>query len=165
MEEQKGFAQIFMQITIITFAYAIIAISLTGWFFGEEAQERSELFALGNAGLSFQSIMQIFILSVIIGLISAMLISDIIFKKAMLLWRYIFIWFSCLVASGIFAAVFRWLPLDFLEGWVGFIICHTVLFLIGAFGFVIKAKIEEKRYNKLLSEYRIKHGLEEERHD
>ena len=165
MEEQKGFAQIFMQITIITFAYAIIVISITGWFFGEEAQERSALFALGNAGLSFQSIMQIFILTVIIGLISAMLISDIIFKKTMLLWRYIFIWFSCLVASGIFAVVFRWLPLDLMEGWIIFIIFHTVFFFVGAFGLALKAKLEEKRYNKLLSEYRIRHGLEEERHD
>ena len=165
MEEQKGFAQIFMQITIITFAYAIIVISITGWLFGEEAQERSALFALGNAGLSFQSIMQIFILSVIIGLISAILTSDIIFKKTMLLWRYIFIWFSSLVASGIFAAVFRWLPLDLLEGWILFIVCLTVFFFIGAFGLALKTKLEEKRYNKLLSEYRIKHGLEDERHD
>ena len=165
MEEQKGFAQIFMQTTIVTFAYAIIVISITGWFFGEGAQGRSALFALGNAGLSFQSIMQIFILSVIIGLISTMLMTDLIFKKAMLLWRYIFVWFSCLVASGIFAAVFRWLPLNWWEAWISFIFGLTIFFIIGASGFALKAKLEEKRYNKLLSEYRIKHGLEEERHD
>ena len=165
MEEQKGFAQIFMQITIITFAYAIIVISLTGWFFGEGALERSELFALGSAGLPFQSIMQIFILSVIIGLISAMLISDIIFKKTMLLWRYIFIWFSCLVASGIFAAVFRWLPLNLWGAWIMFILGLTIFFIIGASGMALKTKLEEKRYNKLLSEYRTKHGLEERQHD
>ena len=162
MEEQRGFIKILSQQTVITFAYALIAISVTGWIAGDAVKEYSGLFSLGSVGLSYQSIMQIFILSVIISFIVALLCSDIVFRKTMLLWRYILIWFLSLISSGVFAAVFRWLPLDSWGGWVILGISLTVFFIIGAFGMIAKTKLEEKRYNKLLSDYKAKQGMEEQ---
>ena len=55
-----------------------------------------------------------------------------------------------------FAIIFRWLPSDAWEAWMGFVSFFAVSFGIGLAAMIVKTKIEDSRYNKLLSDYKSK---------
>jgi len=161
MDEKKS---IFFQIcrnTIDSFAMAIIAVSIFGWTRASEAIQGVGMLRLGSEGLAFQSIAQLFAWALVLAIMITLLTSDIFFKKVMLLWRVIALLFLGIVTSAAFAFIFRWFPLDNFEAWAGFLIFFGVGFGGGLFAMVAKVKIEDKRYSKLLSEYKSKEKQED----
>lgn len=160
MNEKKPTGNGFLHNVITAFAYSMIAISVIGFLLGDDVKELSSLFRLGSEGLSFPSILQIFIFSLILVCLRTLLLSDLIFKKMMLLWRCVLLLLLTLVLAGIFAALFRWFPVELWEAWVSFILSVVVCFVIGAGGMILKTKLEDKKYDKLLSDYKAKQKKE-----
>ncbi|MCL2226009.1 MAG: hypothetical protein FWB97_00035 [Oscillospiraceae bacterium] len=156
MEEKKRIVNLIYQNTITSFALSILAISATGWMLGDSQIEFGGIFRLGSAGLSFQSIAQIFALSLALGVLNTLLTSDLLFRKVMLLWRMVSLLFLGVVSCIIFAIVFRWFPLNMWEAWAAFLGFFVGGFGLGSLGMIAKTKIEDKRYNKALSNHKLK---------
>lgn len=160
MDEQKSLSKEFFQNIIKTFAYSVIAISIVGLLIGDAAKEFSNLFSFGSEGLSYPALLQIFICSVVIGCLRTLLLSDLIFKKMMLLWRYVLLLLLTFISTGFLVVLFRWFPVDLWEAWVGFIIAVIACFVIAASCMIIKTKLEDIKYDRLLSNYKAKQNEE-----
>jgi len=158
MDEQRSIIKEFFRLTSMSFTIAILAMSLIGWIFGDTAQEASAAFQLGADGLPLQTIFGVLLLAALNSAISVFITTAKIFDKLMLLWKMIITMFSCLMASSIMVAALRWIQRDSLEAWLWFIISFVASFTIVATIMVVKIKLEEKKYNNLLSNYKKEHG-------
>jgi len=161
MNEEKNIFSVFFQHTIVTFAYSIIAMTVTGLILTGYRELHEVLSILGREGLAYQSVAQIFALSAVLGALITLLTSDIILKNVMLLWRCALLLFLALVTCGLFIVIFHWFPLDLWQAWIGFISFFVTFFMIGLGAMIVKTKLEDKRYEKLLSDYKAKQNLEE----
>lgn len=158
MEEQRGMIKAFFRLVMITFAVTILAMSLYGLIFGDAAQESSMAFELGSDGLSYQTILKVLLLAVANSGISIFIAITKLFEKFMHLWKMIFTMFSCLTVTGIMIAAFRWIQYDSLLSWLWFIAIFVVSFLLASVVITIKIRLDEKKYNDLLSSYKKEHG-------
>jgi len=156
MDEKKSASKIFIGHLSTTFIASVLAITFTGMWLVDTTREHGGLFRLSE-GLAFEGILQIFVWSCIIsGLVTA-LTSDIWFSKIMLLWRVVALMILAVAVSVGFAIMFRWLPLDASwEAWATFLVFFIAGFGGGLVAMIAKTKIEDRRFNKLLSEYKAK---------
>jgi len=161
MEEKKSIFSILWHQIVMTFSMAIILASIFGWILGDAAMEHGGFFHLGSAGLPFQSIAQMFGLSTVLSVLVILLMSDTLLKKVMLLWRVALLLFLCIVATAAFALIFRWIPLGAWDAWAAMLGTFTASFLIGFSTMFIKTKLDDRRYEKQLSNYKMKQNQEE----
>ena len=161
MEEQKSTLKEFLQLATAAFTGAVLIMSVVGWLAGGVTEETSAMFDLVDLGLSYLTIFQIFIFAIVNGGIS--LIVAMIFKNRMLLWQLIVTMFVCLVVSGIFAVGFRWIPLDSWEAWLWFVASFVGVFVIIAAAMIVRTTLTDRRYEKLLSNYKTKQEQEKSR--
>ncbi|MCL2387503.1 MAG: hypothetical protein FWC89_08155 [Defluviitaleaceae bacterium] len=155
VDEKKNVTTIFGRTVATTFTPAILAVTVAGLRLVDSAGTYDGLFQLGG-GLTFEGIVQLFIWSCIISGLITVLTSDIWFSKVMLLWRVALLMFLAIAVSVGFIVVFRWFPLDIWEAWAAFLVFFIVGFGGGLITMIAKTKIEDGRYNKLLSEYKSK---------
>jgi len=158
MEEQTGIIKGFFRLVMISFFFAILVMSLFGWIRGGTISDTSVAFGIGAEGLSYQTIFKVLLLSAVNSGISLSVNVAKIFTKVMLLWKMAFIMFSCLAATAIMAAAFRWIQRDSLSTWLWFVSTFITTFILAAIITIIKVKREEKKYNDLLSNYKKEHG-------
>ena len=154
MDEKKSMSKEFIRLMLITFACTVLTMSAIGWMFGGTAQGSSAVFSLGDEGLSFQTIFQILLFSIVNSGMALLVNTATIAKKLMLLWQMIITMISCLVVSGIMVTVFGWIPFDSWTGWLWFVGSFIGIFVIAATSVILKMKWEDKRYNNLLSDYK-----------
>jgi hypothetical protein len=157
MDEKKSAFKLFYLNLSSTFISSVMAIVLAGMLLVDSETVQGELFRLGE-GLSYEGIIQIFLWSCVISALTVVLASDIWLGKIMLLWRAAVLMFLAVAVSVGFAIVFRWLPLDAWEAWAAFLVFFIVGFGGGLSVAVAKTKMEDRRFNKLLSEYKSKRG-------
>jgi DNA integrity scanning protein DisA with diadenylate cyclase activity len=100
--------------------------------------------------------MQLFIFSLTPSGIKIWLSSEFFAKRLMLLWRMALMFLLSFIASVLFSVLFRWFPLGDIQAWLSFIISLSVCFALGIFFVVLKTRLEDKNYNKLLSDYKAK---------
>ncbi len=158
MDENKSMVGEFCKQVLISFAAALIAMSLVGWFVGDMAKEAGRLFALGKAGLSYYSIAQIFIFALAQTAIRFVVFWKFFSKKTMLLWKAMLMFIPSLVTAVILIIVFEWFPIASIYAWLGFIISISTGFLIIFLVMLAKTRIEDKKYNTMLSDYKSKHN-------
>ena len=161
MDEKKSIASILWQQITTTFALAIITASIAGWVMGDATGMGNEgFFRLGSAGMAYQSIAQMFGLTTVLSILIVLLTDDRFFKKVMLLWRIVLLLFLCTVTSAAFALTFRWIPHDSWEAWTAFLGAFIGSFLLGFLAALIKTKIDDRRYERQLSNYKMKQKKE-----
>jgi MFS family permease len=142
------------------FTLTLIVMSAAGFLVGryiEEARELSSLFRLGGEGLPYTAILQIGGFALIMAAFHTFIFSDGPLKKVMVLWKIIILLFLTLVTASIFALVFEWFPLDNREAWFGFVLPTVICFAAGSALMILITRLEGKKYDKLLSEYRTRH--------
>jgi magnesium-transporting ATPase (P-type) len=164
MEERKNtifLTELLRRFSVI-FSLAIVAMSVMGFIVGRyssEARDYSSLYVPGEAGLTFNAVFQIICLSLVMSLFSLLLFSDFVQIKIRFFFRGLLLLLATLAASSIFAAVFKWFPNSNLLSWLGFILstifCFAVCFILT----LLKMKLEGKRYDKLLANYKKLHGI------
>ena len=157
MDEKKNAFKLFYLNLSSTFTSSVMAIVLAGMLLVDSENVQGGLFRLGE-GLAFEGIIQIFIWSCVISGLTVVLASDIWLGKIMLLWRAAVLMFLAVAVSVGFAIVFRWFPLDAWEAWATFLVFFIIGFGGGLAAAVAKTKIEDRCFNKLLSEYKSKRG-------
>lgn len=133
---------------MIIWGISILGLCLFCVFFGKDAKGFSSIFALGNEGLSIASLMEFFLLSVVIAALRWVFFSDILIKKLSILFRTIMMVVCVILFVGVFAGVFRWFPVDQVRPWIMFFICF---FLCAAVSVLVSA-IKEKSDNRKLEE-------------
>ena len=158
MDDKKNIASLLFQSITMIFTCTIVTSCIAGWIFWNltPGYQVFHINNIGNDGLSYPVIAQFFAFSIIIGVMSVLLTEDILFKKVMLLWRCVLLLFLTLVVCGLFVVIFRWFPLDSWEAWVGLITPLSVFFILGFTPMIIKTWLEDRRYHKLLSNYKSK---------
>lgn len=158
-ERANGYGGFFMNV-ITTFAYSIIAIFVIGAIIGDLGKEAGGLFSLGREGLSYRSIFQVFICSIVIGSLRTLVLSDLVLKKMLFLWRLILLLLLALVGVSFLSVIFRWFPVEEWEAWIAFMLTFTACFIISSAVMITKTRMDDKKYIKLLSEYKANHKSE-----
>jgi hypothetical protein len=64
-----------------------------------------------------------------------------------------------LFTSSIFVVIFKWLPNNNLFSWLGFIFSTIFCFAVSFILTLLKMKLEGKRYDKLLANYKKLHSI------
>lgn len=156
MKEEKSLLVEFVSQVLLTFAAAMIAISIVGWFVGDVEKGSVGLYSLGADGLSYKAMLQIFIVSLTTGGLRILLLSDLFLKKMMLLWKLVLMFVMSFLAATVCAVIFQWFPTENWQAWISYIISITVCIVLGVLAMVIKIKLEDRKYDKLLSAYKEK---------
>ena len=162
MDENKSLIVIFFNQVITVFGLAIIVISIVGWVVGDVTKSVESLLSIGRDGLSYASLLQVLIFSVVQGIFRITIVSDLFFKNMMLLWKLVLMFSASIISAIVFSILFHWFPTNSFEAWKWFIISMIVSFTIGVILTLIKLKLENKKYNKLLINYKIKHNQKED---
>jgi hypothetical protein len=156
MDNKKNIVYTLFQYITSIFGTSLIVMSITGWALINSSHELAEPLIFGSEGLSYQSIFQIFTWSCILATLITILTGDIFFKKIMYLWRSVVLFLLGATTTIIYAIVFRWFPLDDWMAWTGFLVFFTAGFCISLTIMLVLTKRSDKRYEKLLSEYKAK---------
>ena len=158
MEHKTQVKYHFIAQVFILFAFDVLFLMIFATLFGEEAKEVSSLYSLGSTGISIFTLSQFLLNSVVIIFIKTIFYSEHIFKKMSAFLRTALMLFCIFTSTIFFIIVFEWFPLDHAQGWIGFLLC----FMLGFFGSItyllIRTNYENKRYDKLLSDYKNNHG-------
>lgn len=147
MEENKTIfnylGQIFAMFGIIVLMFVIL-----GSLMDEEMREYSSLFALGKAGLSMSTLLQLFVLSVIISVGNNIFFTDRWIKNMALVVRIICFFAVIILAMVFFCCAFSWFPLSNVKAWIGFLLSFLVCTTIS----VVISRIKEKAENKKMAQ-------------
>ena len=147
MEDKKT---IFNYISQLFAIYGIViaifvAINL---IVGNEAGSVSTLFALGSNGLSTKTLIELFVLVVIVTIDDNVFHTGLLIKNMSLIVRNILFFAVILVTIIVFAVVFGWFPLDNVLSWIGFIVSFSICAVFSA----ILMRLEENAENKKMQE-------------
>lgn len=147
MEEKKTIFNYISQLFAIYGVVVAIFVAIN-LIIGNEAGSVSTLFSLGSTGLSTITLIQLFILVVIVTVDDNIFLTDLVIKNMPLVLRNILFFAVILVTITVFAVVFGWFPLDDAGSWIGFIVSFSVC---AAFSSVLM-RMEEKAENKKMQD-------------
>jgi len=165
MNEELNEAPFFSQVlrnTGATFTLTVITISIAGMVFTRlepNLPEVCSLFALAPFGLTYNAVLQIAGLSAIIAVISAFLFSERFLYKMRFFWRINLLLLMVMIVVSLFAVIFKWFPMNQPVVWLQFFISTFIFSLISIGLSLAKLKLEGKKYNRLLENYKARHNI------
>ena len=121
-----------------------------------DIQNLSSMFALEGAGLPYPTILQAFTFALIMAFISRLLFSGIIDIKLQYIYKHIIFLFTTLITTIIFSILFNWFPVNNIQAWLLFIPFFFMACIIAIGLSFLLLKLEDKKYNKLLENYKNK---------
>ena len=161
MKDKKGSLKYLFEHITIVFTLSLLGLAISGWilrsFFGEMLSQADGVIdvVIGAGGLRYEIIFQFFGLSVVIGILLLIFLSDLFLAKYMLVWRYvIFLGLASIVLS-LFAVIFQWFP----DIWQGVVMLLGLFILFSAISMMptfIKIKRENRKYEEALLKYKSK---------
>ncbi|MDO5575003.1 MAG: hypothetical protein Q4G60_13600 [bacterium] len=163
MQEQKAGIFSYMARFLVIYAITILIVAVMGVIGGDESQAYSDMYKLGSAGIGYDTLFQLGLVDLIVTLFNIIFFSDKLFGKMMVMWRTILMMICIIILMVISIIAFRWFPLDFAPGWIGFIISFGICFAGSTVISIIKTKSDTKKYGELLERY--KQTLEAEDED
>lgn len=135
---------------LIIYSISIISISIFCFIFGENAEDVSTIFQLGNKGLSINTMFEFFILSIFISATKWLFFTDIIIKNLSLTIRTVCMFGIVIIIVGIFAAIFNWFPVTMPLPWIMFIVCFVICTAISIIITTLKEKTENQKMKEAL---------------
>jgi cation transporter-like permease len=165
MNEELQEAPFFTRVlrnTGAVFTSTVLTISIAGMVFARldpNLPEVCSLFTLAPLGLTYNAVLQIAGLSIIIAAISTFLFSEQFFYKMRFLWRIIFFLLMIMIIVSLFAIIFKWFLVNKPVVWFQFFISTFVFSFISIGLTLVKQKLEGKKYNKLLESYKARHNI------
>lgn len=160
--EKKGniFFQFLNQVLII-FSIDTLILMILAALVGEEAKGLSTIYQLGNKGLASTTLAQFLLSSVTIVLIRNLFLSVNLFKKLCTLMRTILMVICILLSHILYIILFGWFSLDNHVAWISFFALFAGGFSLGLLIMVLKLKLDNRQYDRLLSQYKEMHEEEE----
>ena len=162
MDKDKNIFSITLELLryfTITFTSTIIAITVMGILnthFFSETQRISNLI-INNEGLSYNSIVQIAGLTFILAVIAFLLFSEYFTIKIRFFWRFSFLLLAVFFITAISIIVFNWFNIHDLRSWFYFILSSAVCFIAVITWVFLRNKLESKKVNQLLKDYKVRH--------
>lgn len=149
MEENKTIFNYISQI-FATFGIIVLMFIILGSMMDEEVRAFSSLFGLGKEGLSMSTLLQLFLLAIIISIGQIIFLTDRWIKNMPLVLRNICFFAVIILAMVFFCCIFSWFPVSNVKAWIGFMLsflaCTTISIVIGR----IKEKAENKKMAQAL---------------
>lgn len=155
MKKKETIFDYLMQIFMI-YGFTILCICIFCMLFGQEAKEYSTLFALGSQGLSIETMLQFFLLSIIITTLKHVLFTDGLIKNISLVARVIIMFGMIIVTMILFVILFGWFPINMWKPWIMFLVCFFVCAVISTILSYTKEKLENKKMEEALN--KLKRG-------
>lgn len=138
-------AQVFM-----VFGIAMMCMVVFSAVFGDDAKGYSTMFQLGKEGVSIETMVQYFLLIVVIITLKFIFFTDALIKKMSLTVRTALMFTLVIVAIAAFIIMFDWFPVMEWIPWVMFIVCFAVSALISTFVSMLKEKADSKKMQQAL---------------
>ncbi len=153
MEEKKT---VFNYISQLFAIYGVVVTIFIGinLIIGNKAGAISTMFALGSTGLSTKTLIELFVLVVIVTAADNIFLTDLVIKNMPLIVRNILFFAVILVTITVFAAVFGWFPLNNVLSWIGFIVSFTVCATFSAILMRVEENAENKKMQEALKKYK-----------
>ncbi|MDD6327377.1 MAG: hypothetical protein Q4D54_00570 [Eubacteriales bacterium] len=138
----------FLVSVMVIYGITVISICVFTYIFGDEAQEISSIYSLGQSGIALKTLVQFLLMSFLVGALRWMCFTDVLIKNFSIAGRTITMFTSVIALVGIFAGVFRWFPVDMALPWIMFFICFFIYATVG----VVLSVWKEKKENKILQD-------------
>ena len=155
MEEQKT---IFDYIGRMFSVYGIIIaiFMILGMIVGEPASSYSALFSLGQAGLSFSTLLQLLGFAAMISLFQLLFLTDALIKKCPMAIRMLCFFAAIILVIVALAVCFSWFPINDKNAWFGFLVSFGMCTAISVGISSLKEKAENKKMEQALKRLRKK---------
>lgn len=138
--------------TAIPFMVAVICLTIFGYFMGADIEKISSLCNIN--GITYDSIFQLFLLSLIIGVINTIFDLDNFMKKTLLLYKNI-LRITIIIAVTVFLVwYFRWFATNSIDAWLSFIIFFGICIGISITVSVYMNHKKNQEYQVLLSKFK-----------
>jgi len=161
MKETPFFTQ-FLRSTGTIFTSTVLTISVAGMIFARfdpSLRETSSLFALTPIGITYNTILQIFLGSVILAAAVAFLFSERYLYKMKFLLRTVIFLLMVLILFSLFSIIFKWFSVNEPIAWFRFFVSIFICFSVSTGLTLVKQRLEGKKYNKLLESYKARHNI------
>lgn len=149
MEDRKTIFDYLSQV-MTTFGVSILIMNIVCYIFGENAQDVSQIFLLGNKGLPTSIIMEFLLLSIFVNIIRYLFLTDSIIKNLSITFRTLGMLLSIITIIAIFIYLFHWFPVNMWEAWLAFFICFGMCFFISVIICALKENAENKKMAQAL---------------
>lgn len=136
---------------MVVYGISIISICLFCFLFGEEVKDVSSIFSLGNAGISITTLIEFLIISIIISGLRWLFFTDIIIKNLSITFRCALMVTCVIILVGVFAAVFKWFPVNMAMPWIMFFICFFICASVSVGVSLLKEKSDNKKIQDALN--------------
>lgn len=140
----------------VVFGFTTTFLMVFCSLFGEEAKNISTIFALGSEGLRVETLVQYFLLAIIIVSLKWIFFTDAIIRNMPMAVRVILMFTAVIVSIVIFIITFRWFPVDNYIAWGMFVCSFTICAAVSTIVSIIREKIENKTLEEALQ--RLKKG-------
>lgn len=147
MEENKTIFNYLGQI-FTTFGIIVLMFVILGSLMNEEIGQYSSLFELGKKGLSMSTLLQLFVLAMIISVGQIIFFTDRWIKNMVLVVRIICFFAVIIFTMVFFCCAFSWFPISDVKAWIGFIVSFSVCTSIG----IVVCRMKEKAENKKMAQ-------------
>lgn len=149
----------FITQVLILFAVTVLFLMAIASLFGDGAKTISDMYQFGSKGLAISTLFQFLLCSIVIIAFKVLFFSKKIFRTMLTLWRTVLLLLSTLASMVIFIILFHWFPIDNKYAWTGFLICFGGGFLLSTCFMLIKTRLDDKKFNELLSKYKNQHEV------
>ena len=153
MDEKKTIFDYIKQL-FTTYGIMVVIFIVTNHLVGNEARVLSTLFALGSVGLSTVTLLQLFLLALIITIAQNIFLSDILIKNMALIVRNILFFVTVMVVSTLFIILFSWFPIGDPRAWIGFIVCFAICTAVSAGIMRLEENAENKKMQEALNKFK-----------
>ena len=155
MKQIKNVFDFIGQIFLI-YGFVVIFMIVFCVLFGEDAKSISTMFAVGNQGLTVETLTLYLFLTVIITTLKCLLFTDGIIKGMPLVMRVILMFAGVIFSVVIFIIAFGWFPVDNWMAWGMFFLCFFICAIVSTAVSLVKEKVENKKLDDALQ--RLKRG-------
>ncbi len=162
MEERKHLLDYLTQVFTI-FGITIFVIGIICTLLGEEAAGESTMFRLGSGGIPVETVFQYLLTSICVTALRFVFFTDVLLKKMSVTGRTVGMLAAVIVLIGVFSCLFGWFPVDEAEGWIAFLICFGICFVISAAVSAYRERVENRRLKDGLENLKKKQEKGEEK--
>lgn len=161
MEKKENIVFRFLNQVLIIFSVDVLVLMILVALVGEDAQNMSTIYQLGNKGLASATLAQFLLSSVTLALLRNLFLIGKLFEKLSTLMRTILMVICILLIHILYIILFGWFSLDNHVAWISFLALFAGGFTLGLLLKLLKVKLDNRQYDKLLSQYREMHEEEE----
>ena len=153
MEDKKTIfnyiGEIFSTFGIMILIFVVMLILV-----GDVATGYSTLFEYGSKGFSVNTIIQLFVLSLVIFTGRNVLLTDRFIRNMTIIVRYILFFTLIIVTITGFVIFFGWFPIDDISAWIGFFVSFTISSAVAVVINRARERAENDKMNSALEKFK-----------